>query len=252
MALVVEREARVYRRMWRANVFSTVLMPVLFLGAMGIGLGDFIDERERSLGGLEYLDFLAPGLMVGAAMQASGSSGLWGVMIGNKWMKYFHGMVATPMTAGDVYAGFVVWTAMRLAVSATVFLSVAVLLGGVASPWGVLAVPVAALTGMAFVAGLAAFSARQQDDVVFPLIVRLGLTPLFLFSGTFFPVSQLPDAIEWVSWLSPLWHGVEVARDATTGRFDLGADLVHLAVLAGIVVVCWKLGVRSFSKALTA
>ena len=252
MLLVLEREAQVYRRMWRGNVFSTVLMPILFLAAMGIGLGDFIDESERSLEGMDYLDFVAPGLMVGAAMQAAGSAGLWHVMMGNKWMRYFHGIVATPMAASDVYGGFVLWTAVRLAISATAFLVVATPLGAVNSLWGVLAVPVAALTGMAFVAVLAAYSAGMQDDVSFPLIIRLGLTPLFLFSGTFFPVSQLPDALEPLSWLSPLWHGVEVARDAMTGRFDAGADVVHLAVLAGVVALGWLWGTRSFRKALTA
>lgn len=252
MALVLEREAQVYRRMWRSNVFSSVVLPVLFLGAMGIGLGGFIDERERSLGGLDYLDFVAPGLLAGSGMQSAAAAGLWHVMMGKRWMRYFHGIVATPLGASDVYGGFVLWTTVRIVINASVFLVVAAVLGGVASPWGVLAVPIAALTAMSFVTGLAAFSASQDDDAVFPLILRLGITPLFLFSGTFFPVSQLPDAIEWMSWLSPLWHGVEVARDATTGRFDLGADLVHLAVLAGVVAVCWRLGVRSFSKALTA
>lgn len=252
MLLVIEREAQVYRRMWRSNVFSTVLMPVLFLGAMGIGLGSFIDEGERSLEGMEYLDFVAPGLLAGSAMQAAGTAGLWHVMMGTKWMRYFHGIVATPMAARDVFGGFVLWTSVRLAFSATAFLVVAALLGGVDSFWGVLAVPVAALTGLAFVSFLAAFSAGQEDDVVFPLILRLGITPLFLFSGTFFPVSELPDAIEFLSWLSPLWHGVEVARDATTGRFDIGADLVHLAVLAGIVALGWQWGARTFRRALTA
>ena len=252
MLLVIEREARVYRRMWRGNVFSTVLLPVLFLTAMGIGLGGFIDEGERALDGVKYIVFVTPGLIAGSAMQAAGNAGLWHVMMGKRWMRYFHGVVATPLSASDVYGGFVLWTTVRTFINASLFLAVAALLGGVPSAWGVLAVPVAAFTAMSFVTGLAAYSAGQQDDVTFPLIMRLGITPLFLFSGTFFPVSELPDGIEWVSWLSPLWHGVEVARDATTGRFDLAADAVHLAVLAGVVAVSWRLGARAFRKALTA
>ena len=162
---VVEREARVFRRLWRGSVYSSFITPVLFLAAMGVGLGGLIDERNGAVGGLDYLSFVAPGLLAASAMQTAAGESLWPVMAGTKWVRTFHAMVATPVGASDVYGGFVVWTAVRVAMSASAFVLVAALLGGVPSLWGVLAVPAAVLCAAAFAAPLAAFAATQDTDV---------------------------------------------------------------------------------------
>ena len=252
LLLVVEREARVYRHLWQSSVFSAFVLPALFLGAIGVGLGGLVQERAGDVEGMSYLQFVAGGMLAATAMQVAAPGSLWGVMAGLKWVRHYHGVVATPLTPADVYGGYRVWDAVRLALTSSVFLAVAAVLGGVPSAWGVLAVPAAVLTGVAFGAPLSAFAATQQTDIAFPVIIRLGITPLFLFSGTFFPVSELPDWAEPLSRLSPLWHGVELCRAATTGRVVWGDALVHVAVLAAIITVSWRVGTRTHTRALAA
>lgn len=250
MLRVVEREARVFRRLWRGSAFSAVVTPVMFLAAMGIGLGGVIDERQRTVDGLRYLEFVTPGLLVASAVLNGAADSLWPVMAGMKWMRQFHGMVATPIRPFDVLAGRLVWAGVRTSGAAALFLTVATAFGGVLSPVAVLAVPAAAVAALALAAPLAAFSATQDSDASFTVIMRLGVLPLFLFSGSFFPVDQLPPGIRPLAFASPLWHGVELCRMATTGRGDAAAAAVHLAVLVGLVGAgCWW-GARTFSRRL--
>jgi len=249
-ALVVralERELLVYVRTWRGYAFSSFVQPLLFLSAMGIGLGGLV---ERGAEGLEYLGFVAPGLLVASALMTAGAEALWPVMGGVKWMGQFNSMVTTAMTPGDVYGGLVLAAAVRALIASVAFLVVAAGLGGAPSWWTPLAVVPAVLLAATTTAILAAFSVTQQSDQHFSLVMRLGIIPLFLFSGTFFPVSQLPDALQPVVWASPLWHAVEPARDLTTGTVDVSTAL-HLVVLLALTAVALPFGVRNFARRLT-
>ena len=247
---VVEHQAQIFRRFWRGSATFYVLNPLLFLAAIGFGLGGLVQESTGNVGGVPYDAFVAPGLLAASAMLGATAESMWPVMAGTKWVRTFHAMVATPVGADDVYGGFVVWTSVRVSISASAFLIVAALLGGVPSLWGVLAVPAAVLCAAAFAAPLAAYAATQDSDVTFPLILRLGIVPLFLFSGTFFPVSELPAGLRAASFLSPLWHGVELCRAATTGSAEWGAVVVHVAVLTGCVAAGWLWGTRTFTRKL--
>src|SRR5262249_52913593 len=140
----------------------------------------------------------------------------------------------------------VLWVALRSVLLSVVFLIFAACIGGVLSWWAVLAVPAAMLCNASFAAPLAAFSATRENDLSFSLIMRLVLQPLFLFSGTFFPVPQLPDGLEPFVVLSPLWHGVELCRAATTGQGELGPILFHVAFLTAVVAVGACFGTRTF------
>src|SRR5205807_3076664 len=137
------------------------VIPALFLAAIGLGLGGLVDERTRHVAGLSYLHFVTPGLLAATGMQTAAAGALWPIMAGTKWMRFFHGIVSTPVSAADVYGGYVVWSALRSALSAVAFLAVAALLGGVPSAWGVLALPAAVLMSTAFTAPLTAFAATQ-------------------------------------------------------------------------------------------
>jgi lipooligosaccharide transport system permease protein len=249
-ARVVEHQVAIFRRFWRGSLTFYVLNPLLFLVAMGVGLGGLIEERTASVGGVPYLTFVAAGLLAASAMLGATAESLWPIMAGTKWVRTFHAMVATPLRPADVYTGIVAWTTARAAVGASIFLAVAAVLGAVPSPWGVAAVPAAALCAAAFAAPLTAFSGGQETDARFPLIMRLGVMPLFLFSGTFFPISQLPDALRPLSVLSPLWHGVELCRGATTGSIDVGPAIGHIVVLGGCVAAGWLWGKRTFTRKL--
>jgi lipooligosaccharide transport system permease protein len=242
MTRVVELRAMQYRRTFRASIFSSFLNPVLFLLAMGIGLGTYVNRSgtaTQALGGLSYLQFLAPGLLAATAMQAAAFESTFPIMGGLTWQKTFHAMFATPVSARDIVVGNLAWIAIRLAMISAIFTVVMTLFGATASPLIVLAIPAAVLTGMAFAAPIVAFSATQRTPEKFNAVFRFGITPLFLFSGTFFPISNLPEMIRPIAWLSPLWHGVELGRQlalGTIGQDPVGA-VAHVTILVAIALL---------------
>ena len=250
---VVEREARIYQRLWKSSVFTYFVGPAMYLAAMGLGLGGLIEENGAFTGDVSYLQFVAPGLLAATIMQTASADSLWPIMGGLKWMRSFHAMAATPMTPGQIIAGHLTWGAIRVTLSATIFLVVAAVLGAIASPWAVLAIGAAILTGLAFAAPISAFSATQETDSRFPLVMRFIVLPLFLFSGTFFPLSDLPEWLQTLAWISPLWHGVELCRAATTGQVVSWAAMVgHVAVLVAYAGVGLWCGARAFRTRLAA
>jgi lipooligosaccharide transport system permease protein len=249
---VVEREVRVFSRLWRGFVFSLFLNPVLYLAAMGLGLGGLVDKHSGNVEGLTYLQFVTPGLLVAVAAQLAAGESMWPIVGGVKWIGNFHATVATAITPAEVLYGCVLWIAIRAMIGSVAFLLVAAVLGGIPSAWGILAIPVAGLCAAAFSAPLCAYSVMKDSDLSFPLILRIGVLPLFLFSGTFYPISQLPAALQPIAQLSPLYHAVALARAATTDTFDAGPDLVHLAVLVAFVLAGLAWGRRRFAQRLAA
>jgi lipooligosaccharide transport system permease protein len=242
MTRVVELRAMQYRRTFRASLISSFLNPVLFLLAMGVGLGTYVDRSgtaTQALGGLTYLQFLAPGLLAATAMQSAAFESTFPIMAGLTWQRVFHAMYATPISPRDIVLGNLTWIAIRLTMISTIFTIVMSLFGAAASPLIILGIPAAVLTGMAFAAPIAAFSATQRTPEKFNAVFRFGITPLFLFSGTFFPISNLPAAIQPIAWLSPLWHGVELSRALALGTIGQAPELAiaHVAVLVAIVVL---------------
>ncbi len=242
-----------YRRTFRATIFTSFLTPILFLTAMGLGLGSYVsDSAIDSLGGVSYLAFLAPGLLAANAMQVASFEATYPIMGGLVWNKIFHAMYATPISPRDIALGNLAWIAARLSLISAVFTVVIVLFGAAASPLVVLAIPAAALTGMAFAAPIAAFSATQKTPNKFAAIFRFGITPLFLFSGTFFPLSSLPEALHPLAWLTPLYHGVELTRGLALGTIvdDPLVAIVHVFVLCAFTVVGSLVTIRTIERRL--
>ena len=156
-----------------------------------------------------------------------------------KWNMGYHAMLASPMGVRDVLRGHFLSIATQLALATSIFMAIAALFGGFSSWAALWCLPIAVLTGMAFVTPIFAFTAKQEGDDGFNILFRLVMIPLFLFSGTFFPIGQLPALLEGIARVTPLWHGVELARDATLGRLAV-ADLGHTAyLLAWVVVGTW-------------
>lgn len=247
---VAEREARLGLRFWPSLLLSGVLVPLLFLGAMGVGLGGLVDENQGTVDGVGYLVFVAPGILAATALQAGSSNALWPVMGRIKWAGTFHAAAATPLSPGQVYGGYIAWNGARIMLNAVIFVAVAALLGAVPSAWGVLAAPAAALGGLAVIAPLTAYSAAQDSDLSFPIIMRVAIMPMFLFSGTFFPIEQLPGWLEPLARISPLWHAVELCRGATTGSLSGAGAAGHTAFLLAVTVIgCWW-GARTFRSKL--
>jgi lipooligosaccharide transport system permease protein len=237
---VLEHRAVQYRRTFRSSVFTSFLSPVLFLTAMGLGLGGYVDRSGgAALGGLSYLEFLAPGLLAATVMQSAAFEAMFPIIGGLNWQRTFHAMYATPLSPRDIAFGNLAWMAIRVAMVATVFTVVIVVLGAANSPLVVLGIPVAVLTGMAFAAPIAAFAATQRTPNRVAVIFRVGVTPLLLFSGTFFPVESLPNPLQAIAWLSPLWHGVDLSRGVVLGTVGDRPLImgIHVFVLAALVVV---------------
>jgi lipooligosaccharide transport system permease protein len=250
---VFEYKAMVYRRVWRGSVFSTFLSPVLFLAAMGIGLGSFVDGGNAiaSLGGVPYAVFLAPGLLAAQGMQTAASESTWTIMGGFVWDRTFHGMYATPVSVAGIVFGQLAWVTARLTMVATAFFVVMLAFGFVSSPFGVFGIVASVLTGLAFAAPITAFAAGQKNDSVFSMIFRFFITPLFLFSGTFFPIEQLPLIIRPIAWLTPTFHGVALARGLSLGTLDPLGAVVHLGVLGLYIVIGAACALITFRRSLS-
>ena len=249
---VVEAHALVYRRTWRGSVISTFFSPVLYLLAMGIGLGSLVDQGSGStdLGGLSYLAFLAPGLLVATAMQTGAGDGSWPVMAGIKWTKTYHATLATPIGVRDLVVGHLGWVAVRLTFVSVVFVAIMAAFGAVESWAGVIAVAPAVLTGLAFAAATTAYAAHLDSDTGLSTLFRFGIVPMFLFSGTFFPISQLPDWLEPLANIVPLWHGVELARSLALGIPTSWSPLIHIGYLLVWIVGSTLVAFRTFSRKL--
>jgi len=246
----LEHNLLVYRRTWRGSAFSTVLSPILFLSAMGVALGSFVPNMT-AFGGVPYLVFLAPGLLAAQALQTATLESSWPLLAGFRWLKTFEATIATPKGPRDIVLGHLYWQIVRVGIVTGVFLIVMVVFGAVTSPTALLAWPAAILTGVAFGMPLAAFTATQKTESSFPVIFRFVVTPMFLFSGTFFPISQLPEVIQPLAWLTPLFHGVTLTRGLAIGHdVDPLVLAVHALVLVGLVVIGTALAFVTFRRRL--
>ena len=238
-----------YRRLWRASVVSSVLNPVLFLAAIGIGLGKLVNNGAHPLG-VSYVSFVAPGLLVAAGMNIAAFEATWPVMAAIRWTRVYHAMLATPLRVRDVLVGHQLYFASRVATSCGVYLAVLAAFGALHSPYAILAWPVTVLVGVAFSAPLAAYAAIVPKDSYIAAIFRFVVVPLFLFSGTFFPITRLPQGLREIAYATPLWHGVDLARHLTLGTATWGLSLVHVVYLVVFAAVGLLLAERAYQKKL--
>jgi lipooligosaccharide transport system permease protein len=236
---------------WRPSLISTVLNPVFYLAALGVGLGALVDRGDPSgLGGVSYLTFVAPGLLAATAMQVAVGEAGQPVRGAFQFTKAYQAMLATPLDVRDVLHGHLLWILFRVAASCAIYAAVMAAFGVFESPWALLAPPAAILTGMAFAAPIAAFAITQDRDLAFAALSRFAIVPMFLFSGTFFPIEELPDALELVAYATPLWHGVDLARELSLGTAGVGAVILHAGYLGLWVVAGMAVAASTFRRRL--
>ncbi|HEX3336842.1 MAG TPA: ABC transporter permease [Jatrophihabitans sp.] len=246
---VVEHEMLDARRYWRSVVVAGVLTPLLYVLALGIGLGTVVNRHSNDLG-VPYVQFVAPAFLTAAALQTATGSATFAVMAGFKWIRYFHGMAATPLSPRQICDGKALWVGLRSLASSAVYFAIMTCFGAVRRWEAVLAIPAAALTGLAFAAPVLALTASvTAEGQAFNILFRFVVTPMFLFSGTFYPISQLPEWGQWLAHVSPLWHGTELARSAALGSGSELADLGHVGYLllwlvVGLALARWRFRVR--------
>ena len=245
---MVERNVVAYQRQWLI-LFSGFFEPLFYLLSMRVGLGELIGTV--SVGGQEvpYDQFVAPGLMAASAMNGAVYDSTMNVFHKLKWARLYDAVLATPMSAGDVALGEIIWALIRGQLYAVGFLTVMWGLGLVGSPWVVLALPACALIGLAFASmGFAVTTyMRGFSDFEF---VPTATMPMFLFSTTFFPLSSY-GSWAWLAQLSPLYHGVVLVRAANTGVFTWSL-VGHVLVLVAISVVAMTVAARRVGTLLLA
>jgi lipooligosaccharide transport system permease protein len=239
---------RLYRNTWRGTVFSSFLLPVMFLLGLGISVGSYVDDSAL---GMPYAHFIAPGVLASTAFQVAISEAAWPVLGGFRWLRTYHAMRASPLRPVDIVGGEILWIWLRAGTSAAGFLIVLTLFGIVRSPTALLTVPAALLLAVASCTPVLAYSASIPTDNYFAFLFRFAVIPMTLFAGVFFPVEQLPLVARWVAYASPLWHGVELCRAATLGTPTAIGWLGHAAYLALWAVAGYLLAAHRFTRRLT-
>ncbi|EID52982.1 ABC transporter permease [Saccharomonospora xinjiangensis] len=235
--LRVEGQWAWYRRYWTSNLYSSGLQPLLYLLAMGVGFGSQVEPGALT-GGVSYVQYVAPALLVAGAMQLAVGESSYPVLSGFKWQKDYLSITATPITPGQVLGAHFLWIGLRSVLAVVVYAVVAAFFGAWTGPGVVVAAIVGVATGLACAAPVTAFAATTYDEGTrFAALFRFVVIPMVLFAGTFFPVSEIPLALRWLAWISPLWHGNELARGVTLGGLDLLPALGHAAVLVALFAV---------------
>lgn len=253
--VVMEHYWRWYRRGWRATAVSSIVQPLLFLLAFGVGFGSLVDAGGRAaqsgIGGVSYLVYLAPGLLAMSAVQTAAFESTYPVLSGFKWQQIYWGMLASPLTPGQIAVGHLCWIGARMLTSGAVYVLVIALLGGVSGFGIVLSLFCATLCGLAFAAVTMAFAAGVKNEgAAFSAFFRFVLIPMTLFAGTFFPLDRLPAWVRPLAWITPLWHGTELSRGVALGTLRLVPALGHLAFLLAMLAAGVFLVRRTFRKRL--
>jgi lipooligosaccharide transport system permease protein len=240
----------VYRRTWLGSAISSFLAPLLYLGAMGFGLGSLVNRSGGGIEGVPYAQFIAPGVLAATAMQTAAGETTYPVVGAVKWQRQYHAMLAAPLGPVDLVLGHAAFVVLRVALASTAFTVIAALLGAIPSALGVVGLLVAVLCGAAHTPVIMAFSARQEHDANFNLLYRFGIIPMFLFAGTFFPLDRLPGWIQPIAWVTPLWHATTSLRQLTLGRPDWPEIAGHCLYLLAWVLVGLVLAIRSYRSKL--
>lgn len=244
---VWQREVTLYKRIWPSTILSTLLDPIMYLLALGFGLGAYV---TRGIAGHSYLEFIAPGLIASSVMYAAAFEAAWNSYVRMFVERSYESMMATPAELEDVVAGEYAWGATRAFLYSIVMLVVLRLFGLVHSWWALLIPPVAVLAGFLFMAvGLTyTVRCRHMDHLTF--FFTLGVTPMFLFSGIFFPLDALPLAVRVVAWFSPLYHLVEVTRGLALG--DVGWPILgNVLWMAVVLALAWSLPAMTLRRRLS-
>ncbi|PZR64448.1 MAG: ABC transporter [Chloroflexi bacterium] len=251
-ARVFLRNWLVYRRIWYRSLFFGFLQPFMFLTAMGVGLGGLLVASRAAFGGLDYIHFLGPGLLAATAMQVATFESTYPIMNKIMWGRNYEAMLSTPLGTRHIVLGELGWIGFRLATVAAIFLVVLTIFRITATPIALLAVPVTVLTGWGFSASLIAFTATQRNDLGFSWIFRFVINPLFLFSGTFFPLTQLPAPLQVAAWATPLFHAAELIRGLILNRLDPATAPLHLLYLVVFAAVGVALADRNLARRMRA
>ena len=220
---VWQRNVTIFRKYWKTIMFPNFVEPFLYLAALGLGLGAFI--QPGGINGQSYVQYIAPGLLASNAMFAASFESTFNTFVKLKIDRIYDAIITTPVNAEDVVAGEYLWAGTRAALYGTGFLAVLATLGWilspqdplVSSPWAISIPPMLLLIGIMFSVMGTLFTSLIQRIDLYAYYFTLVVTPLFLFSGIFFPVEDFPAPVPQIAWFTPLYHAVNVCRELATG-----------------------------------
>jgi lipooligosaccharide transport system permease protein len=189
---VLEYHLVSYRRVWRGSVLSSFVLPLLTMVGFGVGVGAYVTGGVE---GVPYLDWMVPGLIASTAMQIAIGDSTWPVLGGFEWRRIYFGQSAAPLRVVDILDGHLAFVMFRTLTSCAAFLLVASAFGTLHSWWALATLPIAALVGLAVATPTFAYASTIRTDSYLAVLFRLGVIPMSLFSGVFFPVESLPGAL---------------------------------------------------------
>lgn len=249
---VAEHRIRAMRAYAQTLVATSIGNPLVYLFALGVGLATLVDSGAGDVGGVSYLVFVAPALIGLSAVMVASEEFTYPMMMGFKWNPIFYAMNAAPITGKQIVNGIYIGVLARLLPTTLLYFVVMLLFGAVPLASGFLMIPIALLAAMSLGIPISSYTARLENDTgQIALILRIGITPILLFSGTFFPLTQLPPFLQWLGWLSPLWHGTELSRVVSYGMTEpLWLSAVHILYPAALIIVFWRLTQRVVTRRL--
>ncbi|SMC86832.1 ABC transporter permease [Sporomusa malonica] len=242
---IFARHMAVFRKIWFSNIMFNFIEPLLYLTAMGYGLGTFVQD----INGLTYLQYIAPGMVASSAMFAASFECTYGSFIRLHYQKTFHAMLAGPVTVRDIVAGDILYATFKSMLFGVVILIVITALGQVQSWWALLIPLFLVVPGLTFSLLAICYTGVTDNIDKFNYYITLFLTPSYLFSGVFFPINSMPGWAQVLAWFNPIYHSVEVCRAMALGNINPGL-LVHAGVLLAITIVLMPLAIRLMTKRL--
>ena len=249
---VAEHRIRGMRAYAQTLVATSIGNPLIYLFALGIGLATLVDQGTGDVGGVSYLVFVAPALLGLAAVTVAAEEFTYPMLMGFKWNPIFFAMNAAPISGAQIVNGIYIAVVARMLPTTLLYFVVMLLFGAVPLATGILVVPIAILAAMSIGIVISSYTAGVENDTSqMALIMRFGITPILLFSGTFFPLTQLPIWLQWIGWVSPLWHASELGRQFVYGPSEpLWLSVVHVLYLLALGAFGWELFVRYLAKRL--
>ena len=245
IAGVMSREVANFRTFWKATTFSSVLEPIIYLLAFGLGLGATI---VSSVEGLDYVEFVGTGMVATAVIFSSALPAMFGTFVKHRFQQTYDAILAAPVDVEELVTAEMLWIGLRAGFYGCFPLIVSFAFG-LDPTWGMLLVPLFCfITALGFAAfGIAVAGTVAKIDQ-FNYVTTLVITPLFLVAGTFFPIDQLPEGFQVAAQFNPLYQLVELVRGAAFGYEAV--DAVRVLVLAAFAFGMWRLGVRQLTRRL--
>ncbi len=247
---LVRRNILAYKHYWIALI-TGFFEPIFYLAAVGFGVGQFIDTVPYGNAQVDYPTFLAPGLLATATLNGAVFDGFFSPFFKLNWMKTYEGIITTPMSIPDIAVGEIIWALVRGTIYGTGFLIVILALGLMKSPWAVLALPAVMLSAGALSAGAMVLTGITKQISSLEKVMTLIVIPLFLFSGTFYPLSVYPGYLQPLVQVTPLYHSAALLRALTTGQVGAGT-LWHVAYLAAFFAIAGAVAIRLMRKRLVS